>query len=78
MGTYKPTTISHTEVTLTGSLGGVPSLLGTPFPVRMAVKDAVLTMDDVELPEGRLCDRLRAEQHDVFFRAQKSASVGGA
>jgi hypothetical protein len=36
MGTYKPTTISPTEVTGTSSLGGVPSSLGTPFPVRMA------------------------------------------
>jgi predicted homoserine dehydrogenase-like protein len=34
-------------------------------------------MDDVELPEGRLCDRLRAEQDEVFFgEAQKG--TGGA
>ena len=30
--------------------------------VRAVGKDEVLTYDDVELPEGRLCDRLRAEQ----------------
>jgi predicted homoserine dehydrogenase-like protein len=30
-------------------------------------KDAVLTYDDVELPPGRLCDRLRAEQNAQFL-----------
>ena len=30
--------------------------------VRPVAKDEVLTYDDVELPEGRLCDELRAEQ----------------
>jgi predicted homoserine dehydrogenase-like protein len=29
-------------------------------------KDTVLTYDDVELPAGRLCDKLRAEQNQVF------------
>jgi predicted homoserine dehydrogenase-like protein len=29
-------------------------------------KDAVITYDDVRLPEGRLADRLRAEQYRVF------------
>ncbi len=29
-------------------------------------KDAVLTYDDVILPEGRLCDRLRSEQDAMF------------
>ena len=29
-------------------------------------KDQVLTYDDVELPEGRLCDKLRAEQNAYF------------
>jgi predicted homoserine dehydrogenase-like protein len=33
---------------------------------RNVSKDAVLTYDDVELPEGRLCDRLRAEQNAYF------------
>ena len=30
-------------------------------------KDQVLTYDDVELPAGRLCDRLRSEQNELFF-----------
>jgi len=35
--------------------------------VRRAVKkDAVLTYDDVDLPPGRLADRLRAEQYERF------------
>jgi predicted homoserine dehydrogenase-like protein len=29
-------------------------------------KDSVLTYDDVELPPGRLADRLRAEQYAMF------------
>lgn len=33
---------------------------------RDIVKDAVLTYDDVELPEGRLIDKLRAEQVKMF------------
>ena len=33
---------------------------------RDIAKDAVLTYDDVELPEGRLADRLRAEQYRHF------------
>ncbi|MGL6339930.1 MAG: NAD(P)H-dependent oxidoreductase [Waterburya sp.] len=33
---------------------------------RDIAKDAVLTYEDVELPQGRLCDRLRAEQ-DAYF-----------
>ncbi|MCS6813248.1 MAG: SAF domain-containing protein [Cyanobacteria bacterium] len=36
-------------------------------------KDQVLTYDDVELPEGRLCDRLRAEQDNYFAPANKLA-----
>jgi predicted homoserine dehydrogenase-like protein len=31
-------------------------------------KDQVLTYSDVELPAGRLADRLRAEQYEHFFR----------
>jgi predicted homoserine dehydrogenase-like protein len=31
-------------------------------------RDEVLTYDDVELPEGRLCDELRAEQNAYFLR----------
>jgi predicted homoserine dehydrogenase-like protein len=33
-------------------------------------KDQVLTYDDVEFPEGRLCDKLRAEQ-DAYFAPEK-------
>ena len=36
---------------------------------RAITKDAVLTFDDVELPPGRLCDRLWHEQIDRFFPA---------
>jgi predicted homoserine dehydrogenase-like protein len=31
-------------------------------------KDQLVTYDDVELPRGRLCDKLRKEQHDHFGR----------
>jgi predicted homoserine dehydrogenase-like protein len=34
--------------------------------VRDVARDQVLTYDDVELPEGRLSDRLRAEQDAMF------------
>jgi predicted homoserine dehydrogenase-like protein len=34
---------------------------------RDVAKDTVLTYDDVTLPEGRLCDRLRREQDATFF-----------
>lgn len=30
-------------------------------------KDTVLTYDDIELPEGRLCDQLRKEQDNLFI-----------
>jgi predicted homoserine dehydrogenase-like protein len=33
---------------------------------RDVAKDSVITYDDVELPQGRLADRLRAEQYRVF------------
>jgi predicted homoserine dehydrogenase-like protein len=36
-------------------------------------RDEVLTYADVELPEGRLIDRLRTEQERVFFSAEASA-----
>jgi predicted homoserine dehydrogenase-like protein len=39
-------------------------------------KDAVLTYDDVELPEGRLCDKLRAEQNEYFAPTKAPAAVG--
>lgn len=39
-------------------------------------KDAVLTFDDVELPEGRLCDRLWREQVERFFPESVSLEQG--
>ncbi len=38
-------------------------------------KDQVLTYDDVELPEGRLCDKLRAEQSAYFAPRKALAAV---
>jgi predicted homoserine dehydrogenase-like protein len=34
--------------------------------LRDVPKDEVVTYDDVELPEGRIADRLRAEQYRHF------------
>lgn len=34
---------------------------------RPVKRDQVLTYDDVELPPGRLCDRLREEQTRMFY-----------
>lgn len=39
-------------------------------------KDEVLTYDDVELPVGRLCDKLRAEQKAHFAQEKTLVSVG--
>jgi predicted homoserine dehydrogenase-like protein len=39
-------------------------------------KDQVLTYDDVELPEGRLCDKLRAEQNAYFASPKTLTAVG--
>jgi predicted homoserine dehydrogenase-like protein len=38
---------------------------------RDVAKDQVLTYDDVELPAGRLCDKLRAEQN-AYFASSKA------
>ncbi|MFH7030270.1 MAG: NAD(P)H-dependent oxidoreductase [Heteroscytonema crispum UTEX LB 1556] len=38
-------------------------------------KDKVLTYDDVELPAGRLCDKLRAEQNAYFASGKTLAAV---
>lgn len=38
-------------------------------------KDRVLTYEDVELPEGRLCDKLRAEQNAYFTTSKTFAAV---
>jgi predicted homoserine dehydrogenase-like protein len=43
---------------------------------RDIAKDQVLTYDDVELPEGRLCDKLRAEQNEYFAPTKAPAAVG--
>lgn len=42
---------------------------------RDLTKDQVLTYDDVEIPQGRLCDRLRAEQNAYFYSVKHLASV---
>ena len=39
-------------------------------------RDQVLTYSDVEVPDGRLCDRLRREQTALFSRAVATAPVG--
>ncbi|MDZ8049859.1 MAG: NAD(P)H-dependent oxidoreductase [Aulosira sp. ZfuVER01] len=39
-------------------------------------KDQVLTYDDVELPPGRLCDQLRAEQNAYFATEKTLVAVG--
>ena len=39
-------------------------------------KDQVLTYDDVELPEGRLCDQLRTEQNAYFASEKVLVAVG--
>ncbi|MDZ8185445.1 MAG: Gfo/Idh/MocA family oxidoreductase [Nostoc sp. ChiSLP02] len=39
-------------------------------------RDEVLTYDDVELPPGRLCDRLRAEQNSYFAPEKILAAAG--
>lgn len=38
-------------------------------------KDQVLTYDDIALPEGRLCDQLRAEQNTYFGAVKALAQV---
>lgn len=43
---------------------------------RDIAKDQVLTYDDVELPEGRLCDQLRAEQDKHFAPTKVLVTVG--
>jgi predicted homoserine dehydrogenase-like protein len=43
--------------------------------VRDVPEDEVLTYDDVELPEGRLCDELRSEQQSHFASKVSGAAV---
>ncbi|MGH8002594.1 MAG: NAD(P)H-dependent oxidoreductase [Brasilonema sp.] len=38
-------------------------------------KDQVLTYDDIDLPEGRLCDKLRTEQNAYFSQSKTLAAV---
>jgi predicted homoserine dehydrogenase-like protein len=40
-------------------------------------QDAVLTLDDVEIPPGRLADGLRAEQDEVFQADPAGAVAAG-
>src|SRR5687768_13864638 len=42
---------------------------------RDVAKDQALTYDDVELPPGRLCDKLRAEQNAMFAPQKSLAGV---
>ncbi|MDX2228719.1 MAG: Gfo/Idh/MocA family oxidoreductase [Leptolyngbyaceae cyanobacterium bins.349] len=42
---------------------------------RDVAKDQVLTYDDVELPAGRLCDKLRAEQNTYFASTPQLVAV---
>ncbi|MEH2040693.1 NAD(P)H-dependent oxidoreductase [Nostoc sp.] len=39
-------------------------------------KDQVLTYEDIELPEGRLCDQLRTEQNNYFAPEKILVAVG--
>jgi predicted homoserine dehydrogenase-like protein len=43
--------------------------------VRDVPKDTVITYDDVMVPDGRLVDRLRAEQDELFFGASSRPSA---
>ncbi len=42
---------------------------------RDASRDQVLTYNDAELPHGRLCDRLRAEQAERFGQRASSRAL---
>jgi predicted homoserine dehydrogenase-like protein len=44
--------------------------------LRNVPKDQVLTYADVDLPEGRVCDRLRAEQVSFFSRSVAHYPIG--
>jgi predicted homoserine dehydrogenase-like protein len=55
----------NSDVVLGESL--LPIGLGEGCRLRRNIaKDEVLTYSDVELPSGRVCDKLRAEQNDYF------------
>ena len=44
---------------------------------RNVARDQILTYADVEIPEGRLCDRLRREQDALFMQPGAAASTQG-
>jgi predicted homoserine dehydrogenase-like protein len=46
--------------------------------LRDVAKDEVITYDDVQVPGGRLVDRLRAEQDELFFGSSAAAAVRAA
>jgi predicted homoserine dehydrogenase-like protein len=46
--------------------------------LRDVAKDQVLTYDDVEMPAGRLIDRLRGEQDALFFGSSPAATTATA
>jgi predicted homoserine dehydrogenase-like protein len=53
-----------------GDLGLLPIGLAEGCAMKRNIpKDQVLTIDDVDIPQGRLCDRLRDEQN-AYFRDQ--------
>jgi predicted homoserine dehydrogenase-like protein len=39
---------------------------------RRVAMDQAVSYDDLVLPAGRLCDKLRAEQNDFFLSKQES------
>jgi len=43
--------------------------------IRDIPRDQAITYTDVELPEGRLCDRLRTEQNAYFTPSKIPAGV---
>jgi len=45
---------------------------------RDIAKDQVLTFDDIEVPSGRLCDKLRAEQDAYFYGGAGQRKMAGA
>jgi predicted homoserine dehydrogenase-like protein len=45
---------------------------------RPLARDAVITFDDVDVPEGRLCDKLWREQLQHFAEKELTATPGVA
>jgi len=63
----------NSDITLTEKLLPMGIAEGCKL-TRNIAKDQILTYDDVELPEGRLCDRLRSEQDAWLTQNLNSAS----